>query len=140
MEYQGWIGVDLDGTLAEWHGWRELGDIGDPIAPMVTRVKCWLEAGREVRILTARVGASGRWSIKANCYDNQDFADLQRARIEAWCLEHLGKIIPITACKDMDMLSIWDDRAVCVEKNTGKAFSFREELIDSVNCADPTED
>ena len=39
---EGWIGVDLDGTLAEYLGWQGMGHIGEPIAPMVERVKAWL--------------------------------------------------------------------------------------------------
>lgn len=27
---QGWIGVDLDGTLAEYHGWKGAEHIGQP--------------------------------------------------------------------------------------------------------------
>lgn len=44
----GWIGVDLDGTLAEYHGWDD-GRIGAPIPKMVQRVKQWLAEGKEVR-------------------------------------------------------------------------------------------
>ena len=50
-----WIGVDLDGTLAEYHGWND-GKIGEPIQLMVERVKRWLAEGKSVRIMTARVG------------------------------------------------------------------------------------
>ena len=57
---RGWIGVDLDGTLAEYHGWN--GSIGKPIAPMVDRVKRWLAEGVEVRIMTARVSNRGGYS------------------------------------------------------------------------------
>ncbi|MEI8285241.1 MAG: hypothetical protein WCG52_09650, partial [bacterium] len=48
----GWIGVDLDGTLAEFIG--DMSFIGEPIMPMLNRVKTWLANGREVRIFTAR--------------------------------------------------------------------------------------
>ena len=53
---RGWIGVDLDGTLAEYNGWQGPANIGAPIPAMVERVKAWLEEGRDVRIFTARVG------------------------------------------------------------------------------------
>ena len=55
---EGWIGVDLDGTLAEYLGWQGMGHIGEPIAPMVERVKAWLAEGKDVRIFTARVCSS----------------------------------------------------------------------------------
>ena len=40
----GWIGVDLDGTLAEYQGYYA-GAIGAPIRPMLVRVQEWLAAG-----------------------------------------------------------------------------------------------
>jgi hypothetical protein len=124
----GWIGVDLDGTLAEYHGWHSDGGIGPPIARMVNRIRLWRSRKFEVRIMTARVGASGRPSTKHGELDDQAFAESQRRRIEAWCLEHIGEVLPVTATKDLDMLEIWDDRAVAVELNTGRAFSFRYEV------------
>lgn len=35
----GWYAVDLDGTLAHYDGWRGEDHIGDPIPPMVERIK-----------------------------------------------------------------------------------------------------
>ena len=56
MSKKQWIGVDLDGTLAEV-GRDNLGEIGKPITKMMSRVKKWLEDGEyEVRIFTARAG------------------------------------------------------------------------------------
>ena len=52
---KGWIGVDLDGTLAEDNGYDGPTDIGPPVPGMVERVKEWLAKGREVRVVTARV-------------------------------------------------------------------------------------
>jgi hypothetical protein len=109
----GWIGVDLDGTLAEYYGWNG-GIIGEPIAPMVKRVKAWLAEGNEVRILTARVA-----------FDPTRAGDLllaaeQVERIKAWCLEHVGAALPVTASKDLAMVELWDDRAVQVETNVGE--------------------
>lgn len=52
----GWIGVDLDGTLAMYDGFKGPEHIGDPVPKMLERVKKWLAEGREVRIFTARVG------------------------------------------------------------------------------------
>lgn len=48
---RGWIGVDLDGTLAHYDKWIGPEHIGEPIAPMVDRVRAWLGQGIEVRIL-----------------------------------------------------------------------------------------
>lgn len=35
--FKGWIGVDLDGTLAEYDGWKGPDEIGAPVEPMVER-------------------------------------------------------------------------------------------------------
>ena len=50
----GWIGVDLDGTLAHYDGWYGPAHIGEPVPSMLQRVKSWLDEGVEVRIFTAR--------------------------------------------------------------------------------------
>lgn len=46
----GWIGVDLDGTLAKSVKSHAAEDIGVPIYRMVKQVKKWLAEGQEVRI------------------------------------------------------------------------------------------
>lgn len=99
----GWIGVDLDGTLAEYHGWKGGELIGAPIMPMVSRVLDWLNAGKEVRIFTARASVPD-----------------QIPPVIEWCKMHLGREIPVTCCKDFGMLELWDDRAIQVEFNTGR--------------------
>lgn len=101
----GWIGVDLDGTLAEYHGWQGIEHIGKPVPAMVERVKNWLAEGREVRIFTARVFTGDLLAIKA---------------IEAWCQEHIGTVLKVTSVKDFGMIELWDDRAVRVVPNTGE--------------------
>lgn len=112
---RGWIGVDFDGTLAEYHSWEENGHApGRPIKLMVERVQRWLADGVEVRIFTARV----------SCGENEDPmpAHRQRVLIQRWCLVHIGMLaerIAVTNKKDFDMVSLWDDRAVAVLPNTG---------------------
>jgi hypothetical protein len=51
----GWIGVDLDGTLAKSVKSQAGEDIGVPVYRMVKQVKKWLAQGHDVRIFTARV-------------------------------------------------------------------------------------
>ena len=116
---RGWIGVDLDGTLAMHRAYCDAEPIGPPVPAMLDRVIAWLEQGIEVRILTARVGESGKM-LSNGRRDDATVADEQRALIGAWCLQHLGRVIPITATKDAFMRSLWDDRAVRVERNTGR--------------------
>lgn len=116
MSADGWFAVDFDGTLAHSDGGTL--SLGAPIQAMVARVRKWVAAGREVRIFTARVASSGLTN-KDGVVDTGGFAAEQRALIEAWCAEHLGVVLPVTATKDLNCVAIYDDRAVAVEKNTG---------------------
>lgn len=108
----GWIGVDLDGTLAEYNGWNGPESIGAPVPAMADRVRQWLADGRDVRIFTARV---------SHDETGDRVVDALRARraISDWCAEHLGRVLTVTNVKDYDMTELWDDRAVQVVKNTG---------------------
>jgi hypothetical protein len=117
MKVHGWIGVDLDGTLATYDKWRGIEHIGEPIAPMIERVKRWLTDGNEVRIFTARVdgGLGGK--------EAEDVAAV-RHHVEQWCLKNIGIILPVTNVKDFGMAELWDDRAVQVEANTGRMLGY----------------
>ncbi len=111
----GWIGVDLDGTLAHYDGWQGLDNVGAPIRPMCARVRAWIAEGKEVRIFTARVteveeGLSGIFA---------DLADV-RAPIDAFCMREFGRKLRITNVKDFGMTELWDDRAVRVVANRGE--------------------
>lgn len=110
----GWIGVDLDGTLAQYDGWRGAAFIGAPVPAMVERIQRWLANDIEVRIVTARVSASPIDRAR------QEEVVVARAAIIAWCQEHIGVTLPVTCQKDMSMIELWDDRVVLVEANTGK--------------------
>ena len=121
----GWIGVDLDGTLAKQEHSDDPFSVGEPIAEMVDLVKKYLASGEEVRIFTARVAASGKnfgptsWCPEGYI-DDKDNADKQRASVAAWSEKVFGVVLPVTAKKDMWMTSFYDDRAVQVTTDTGK--------------------
>lgn len=100
-----WIGVDLDATLAYYEKFDGT-NIGDPIEPMLDRVKQWLTEGVRVKIFTARVA------------HDEDNAHLNA--VNEWCEKHIGQRLEVTCIKDFGMIELWDDRAVRVEKNTGK--------------------
>jgi hypothetical protein len=110
----GWIGVDLDGTLAHYEGERSIFEIGPPIKEMQERVIGWIQHGRDVRIFTARIGPHAENDA------DQSFILQQRVLIEKWCDTHLGTVLPITATKDFRMEVLYDDRCVQVETNTGR--------------------
>lgn len=103
---KGWIAVDFDGTLATYVGNHTI--MGNPILPMVKRVRGWLEKGHDVRIFTARV------SFK----DEGKNEEITKA-IQEWCLRYVGKALPVTCVKDYACVQIWDDKAIRVIKNTG---------------------
>ena len=108
MSNRGWIGVDLDGTLAQYDGWKGPTHIGEPVEAMWRRVRQWLNEGKDVRIFTARACRGGEEGVQV------------RAAIDAWCLQQFGTELPITNVKDFSMIELWDDRAVQVEPNTGR--------------------
>lgn len=98
----GWIGVDLDGTLAEYGGWQGPDHIGAPVPVMLARVKGWLDAGKSVKIFTARA-----------CIPEQI------PPVKAWLERHGLGALEVTNVKDFGMISLWDDRCVQVIPNTG---------------------
>jgi hypothetical protein len=102
-EDEGWIGVDLDGTLAKHTGWKGITHIGDPIPAMVARVRRWVGRGKKVKIFTAR--ADDEKGVNA---------------IKAWLKKHELPDLEVTNLKDQKMIEFWDDKAVQVRKNTGQ--------------------
>lgn len=105
IKIKGWIGVDLDGTLAHYEGFGDGKSIGEPIPLMLERVKSWLKNNKKVKIMTARVARGSK---------------TQERIIKEWCLKHVGCELEITCCKDFAMIELWDDRAIRVKKNTGE--------------------
>ncbi len=101
----GWYGFDLDGTLAYYDYWRGVDHIGEPIMPMIVRLKQYLNDGYQCKIFTARVAG-----------ENPDHV---RAVINAWLMSHIGQTLEITNIKDMKMIGLFDDRAIRVITNTG---------------------
>jgi hypothetical protein len=110
----GWIGVDLDGTLAHYDGWISAAHIGKPIEPMVARVKAWVAGGYEVRIMTARAYCPPDDPVRNS--ETQVALDA----IASWCIDVFGYMLPITCTKDYGMIALYDDRCVQVEMNTGR--------------------
>lgn len=102
-----WIGVDLDGTLAYYDGFKGFKKIGKPIEPMLARVKKWIAEGKRVKIFTARAQARK-----------------QIPWVRRWLKEVGLPDLPVTNVKDVHMSELYDDRAVQVEKNTGKVIGY----------------
>lgn len=119
----GWIGVDLDGTLAKYAGWKGLHHVGEPIAPMVDRVKVWLAEGQEVRIMTARMSRERGEAEREET----------RKAVREWTLIHCGQALEATCEKDFNMVELWDDRARRVEYNTGREYDRMSDEEKSVD-------
>ncbi|HUD75797.1 MAG TPA: 2'-5' RNA ligase family protein [Terracidiphilus sp.] len=117
-----WYGSDLDGTLAEYHGFEGLEKIGDPIGvdnpdSALSTVKRWIAEGKDVRILSAKI--------------SDDPKGEGRSAIEAWTQQFIGKALPVTDRKDAKMVKLLDDRAVQAQENTGKLIGGLKALRDA---------
>jgi hypothetical protein len=110
---KGWIGVDLDGTLAVYTGWQGATHIGDPVMALVNKAKEILLNGGDVRIFTARI------SSPPNDAKRQRAAAEALIEIQDWCQEYIGVVLPVTNIKDYDMVCCYDDRAIQIVPNTG---------------------
>ena len=110
VDYVGipWIGVDLDGVLAHYTEWKGEEHIGEPIHPMLSRVKAWQKSGKKVKIFTARA-AHGESAI---------------VHVKAWALRNGLGDIEVTCIKDYSMIELWDDRAQQVHPNSGQHICF----------------
>jgi GNAT superfamily N-acetyltransferase len=113
-EWPPWVGVDLDGTLAEEQDPFDPLTIGRPVPEMVEKVKKALEDGVEVRVFTARLADKGlREKIKQ--------------AIREYTREHVGRELDSTSEKDPGLREIWDDKARRVRKDEG-TFALRGSL------------
>lgn len=102
----GWIGVDLDKTIATKQGPEGPSTIGAPIPAMIDRVKKMLAEGKDVRVFTARISGPNQ--------------ETERKAINTFCQANFGRKLPMTDKKDDHMLEMYDDRARQVEPNTGQ--------------------
>lgn len=108
-----WIGVDFDGTLSKsLPGKHDPEKCGKPIKPMVDRVRKLVKSGKRVKIFTAR--ADDEKSVTA---------------ITKWLRKQDLPALEVTNLKDKHMVKSYDDRAIHVEKDTGKV---EETIVDKL--------
>jgi hypothetical protein len=106
IEQEGkWIGVDLDGTLAQYDEWQGVEHIGAPVEKMKALVLDLIAQGKTVKIFTAR--AAGPTAPMAKKY------------IRLWLQRNGFPDLEVTNVKDQQMETLYDDRAIQVEPNTG---------------------
>lgn len=110
-KYEEWIGVDLDGTLAQSHhprgrknsSWEGERNIGAPVPAMLKRVKQWVKSGKKVKIFTAR-------AVRKTAIPH----------VQKWLKKHGLEGLEITNQKDPGLNKFYDDRARQVVRNTGE--------------------
>lgn len=105
-EVYGYTAFDLDGTLFEKQEPFDPDAIGKPIKPMIARLRRHLEAGDEVRILTARGGA---------------ITEELNKRLSSYGVPNLR----VSSRKMPEMALLYDDRAVGVGRG-GQVKEARE--------------
>jgi hypothetical protein len=103
-----WIGYDLDKTLFRHDKWEGVLHFGEPIVPMLDRLKQDLASGKRVKIFTARVS-----------YADERINTVVRKAIQDLMFEHTGQVLEVTNIKDMGMRNLYDDRATGVIPNEG---------------------
>jgi hypothetical protein len=110
----GWVGFDLDGTLAQDDAGGVFNPyfVGEPIPQTVYLMRTFQEAGIKTKIFTARM------------HVNDPEAKQKRIKvIQDWC-EKQGLGRPeVTNVKDTAMRLLFDDRAFHVVRNTGEVIS-----------------
>jgi hypothetical protein len=100
---KGWIGMDLDGTLAHADPLTDTSKIGKPVPNMVGLARKLTEEGHRIKIFTARASDAR-----------------QVAMVREWLRENGLPEFEVTNIKDFEMIRLYDDRAVQVIANTGK--------------------
>lgn len=106
------IYIDFDGTIAtQKDGYQR--EIGEPIMPMIDRINKWIKQGHNITIFTARA-------------ENMNISE--KLDIEMFCVKYFGRVLPITAIKHHECDLYIDDKAIRVERNTGKLLNNIEGL------------
>lgn len=116
----GYIGVDFDGTLAHHLPDGGVDGVGEPIPAMVERVRAWVANGVEVRIITARYRVV---PIAAGTHAVIRWNHTQTEMIHAFLQAQNLPRLTIQAHKCFRLLALYDDRAVAVERGTGRLLS-----------------
>lgn len=107
------IGVDFDGTMARYDGWKGPEDVGEPVAEMVRKMKDAMKQGVKFWIFTARANPGGHE------YKDSLDATVSIVAIAQWSMRVFGELLPITHEKNPLWQEIWDDRGRQVIENTG---------------------
>ena len=108
VKFEPELAVDLDGTLAEYHGWQGINHIGKVIPKMRDRVLAWQAKGITIVVFTARVSG-----------DDAEEVIMATKFISNWIIANGMAAMEITCIKKKQFKQIWDDRAIQIIPNTG---------------------
>jgi len=112
LDITGWVGVELDGTLAHYEARQDVSIIGIPVEKMRARVQQWLMVDIDVRLFTGRAADPKMIPV-----------------MEAWLKEHGLEKLKITCEKDFMMSQFWDDRGIHVARNSGEVIATLNSLM-----------
>lgn len=116
------IAVDLDGTIAEYKpGYAQRKYIGEPIEPIFSIIKSLDGRGHTIKIFTARAN------------DPSHIPSIKK-----WLKKHGLGHIEVTNKKTPDMELFLDDRALQVEKNTGRILGKHKLFTESYFSSEET--
>lgn len=101
------VACDLDGTLAEYDGWKGDDHIGKVVPSIKAAIENVYNQGGEVWIFTARLS------------DDEEHRTKAYLAIEKWLLANDVRYSGITNIKHKFFTHFWDDRAIQVLKNEG---------------------
>lgn len=109
---KGWIGIDLDGTLARSDNVLNPSMIGDPVPKMMNRLNQLKQDGYRIKIFTARASDPEQILL-----------------VRKWLTENGLPELEITNVKDYGMILLFDDRAIQVITNTGEIVKNDREVV-----------
>ena len=110
----GWVGFDLDGTIAQYTGYKGWQHIGEPIPSMINFIKKLRSMGIPCKILTSRAAAESR------AVDGLTFEQVEQV-VQDWTEKYIGERLPVVSEKGCSMIVLFDDSVVQINKNTGCA-------------------
>ena len=131
---EGWVGFDLDGTIAQYTTFQGWDKIGPPVPGFVNLIKKLRALGVQCKILTARASAESR------ALNDITFEQVEKV-IQDWTEKYIGERLPVVTEKGAAMICFFDDSAIQVDKNTGNLTAgsrglepFEEKLIQAIKA------
>jgi hypothetical protein len=123
----GFVGFDLDGTLAKYIGPHGNTEIGDPIINSPDGKPTPYEIAIKLHTM----------GLPTCCFSARAMWPGETPKIRKWLNKHGLPHMDITFQKNSNMICFFDDRSISVEENTGKILGGRiplliKELIDDL--------